>query len=102
MALCASYVLVTFPVNIISLMLFTLPPGWRVPINTLSFLGEMCLWLFGCLFPTGRFVPRWTGFLALGSVIIWGIYIFVPAASEPSSILAAIIFILILLSLGGW
>jgi signal transduction histidine kinase len=45
-------------------------------------------------------VPRWTGFLALGSVIIWGIYIFVPAASEPSSILAAIIFVLILLSLG--
>jgi signal transduction histidine kinase len=100
MALCASYVLVTFPVNIISLMLFTLPPSWRVPINILSFLGEMCIALFGCLFPTGRFVPRWTGFLALGSVIIWGIYIFVPAASEPSSILAAIIFVLILLSLG--
>ena len=100
MALCASYVLATFPVKIISLMLLTLPSSWRVPVNILGFLGEICLSLFGCLFPTGRFVPRWTGFLALGSIIVWGIYIFVPAASSPSNILAAIIFVLILLSLG--
>ena len=100
MALCAAYVLVTFPVNVIALMLFTLPPSWGVPINILRFLGEICISLFGCLFPIGRFVPRWSGFLALGSVIVWGIFIFVPAASSPSSILAAIIFVLILLSLG--
>ncbi len=100
MALCAAYVLVTFPVNVIALMLFTLPPSWGVLINILRFLGEISISLFGCLFPIGRFVPRWTGFLALGSVIIWGIYIFVPAASSPSSILATIIFVLILLSLG--
>ena len=100
MAICAAYALVTFPVNIIALMLRTLPSGWGVLINILSFLGVMCFLLFGCLFPNGRFVPRWTGFLALETVIIWGIYIFVPAASRPSSILAAIIFVLILLSLG--
>lgn len=100
MALCAAYALVTFPVNIIALMLRTLPSGWGVLINILSFLGEIGISLFVFLFPTGRFVPRWTGLLAAGSVVIWGIYIFVPAASSPSSLLAAIIFVLILLSLG--
>lgn len=101
MALCAAYLLVTFPVNVITLMLKTLPPTWEPLINILSFLGSTSISLFVCLFPTGRFAPRWTGWLALASTLTWGIYIFVPAASSPSSALAAIIFVFILLSFGG-
>jgi len=100
MALCAAYVLATFPLNLIALMLSTLAPGWAAPIHILRFLGVLCLMLFGGLFPTGRFVPRWTALLVLGSAITWGVYIYVPAASRPSSMLAAIIFVLILLSIG--
>ncbi|GHO58989.1 GAF domain-containing sensor histidine kinase [Ktedonobacter robiniae] len=89
------------PVGTLELMLRTLPSSWSVPINLLTFLSDIGIPLFGCLFPTGRFLPRWSAWLALGSVITWGIYTFVPAASEPINSLALIIFGCILLSVGG-
>ena len=100
-AFWASCALVSFPANAVAVMLGTLPTAWDMPIALLRFLGGACLLLFGYLFPTGRFVPRWTGLLAGMSVITWAVYSFVPAAASPSNPLAGIIFVLFLGSLGS-
>ena len=41
-------------------------PAWRFPALFLQELAPFCLVMFLYLFPNGRFVPRWTGLLALG------------------------------------
>ena len=40
-------------------------PALWWPISGLQFLGQACLAFFFCLFPSGRFVPRWSRWLAL-------------------------------------
>ena len=40
------------------------PVLW-LPVKGVQFLGEACLVLFFCLFPSRRFVPRWDRWLAL-------------------------------------
>lgn len=40
-------------------------PVWNLPLQFLSFLAVIPLGLFFLLFPTGRFVPRWTGWFAV-------------------------------------
>ena len=43
-----------------------LVPGWPLPPDEgLAFLAAVCLGLFCCIFPSGRFVPRWTPWLLL-------------------------------------
>ena len=37
----------------------------ELPVEAVEFLGYTCLALFFCLFPSGRFVPRWTRWLTL-------------------------------------
>jgi len=37
----------------------------ELPVEGVEFLGYTCLALFFCLFPSGRFVPRWTRWLAV-------------------------------------
>ena len=45
-------------------LIFT-QPFWRFPVHVLHFLGSACFSLFLYLFPDGRFVPRWTRWIAL-------------------------------------
>jgi hypothetical protein len=45
---------------------------------TLTYVGYMSWMLFFYLFPSGRFVPRWTRWLALGWVLFSGSWIFTP------------------------
>jgi signal transduction histidine kinase len=40
-------------------------PVWRIPVYVLHFLGSACFSLFLYLLPDGRFVPRWTRWVAL-------------------------------------
>ena len=40
-------------------------PARQIPVAFLHFLGAASFGLFLCLFPDGRFVPRWTGWVAL-------------------------------------
>jgi signal transduction histidine kinase len=78
MAFISSLALVTFggvfrgfnPEPSLSPLLIVLSLG-------VAFFGNCCLGLFFYLFPTGRFVPRWTGLLALGWVVYWGINILI-------------------------
>ena len=73
---------------LVSLMLFTLgaaltvpyplvdlPLVWKVSGEAVSFIGSASLVLFLYLFPDGRFVPRWTHWLAL----TWIVGLMVPA-----------------------
>ncbi len=73
---------------LVSLMLFTLgaaltvpyplvdlPVAWKVSGEAVSFVGSASLVLFLYLFPDGRFVPRWTRWLAL----TWIVGLMVPA-----------------------
>jgi hypothetical protein len=52
--------------------------------TTLTFVGYMTWMLFFYLFPSGRFVPRWTRWLALCWVLFSGSWLFVPLVGPPS------------------
>jgi hypothetical protein len=52
--------------------------------TTLTFVGYMTWMLFFYLFPSGRFVPRWTRWLALCWVLFSGSWLFVPFVGPPS------------------
>src|SRR5918995_997227 len=47
-------------------------PAWDVPVAFLHFFGSATFGLFLYLFPDGRFVPRWTRWVAL-AWIVWQI-----------------------------
>jgi hypothetical protein len=47
-------------------------PAILLITRILSFIGIACLGLFFCLFPTGRFVPKWSRWLAAA----WGLMFF--------------------------
>jgi len=73
MALFASLTLLlfgaaTFP-NAVDL-LSAVHPAWRLPAVALGSIGSVCMSLFLYLFPDGRFVPRWTFWVAF-SGLIW-------------------------------
>src|SRR2546425_6831065 len=86
MALFASLTLVTFPAAFNYTALATLPSVWWWPSQVVILLGNSSLLLFFYLFPTGRFVPRWTGFLWLGAIIFWAVNGFsLPFLSGTSS-----------------
>src|SRR5918999_747501 len=40
-------------------------PAWWLPVRGVEIVGEVCVVLFFLLFPNGRFVPRWTRWLAV-------------------------------------
>jgi hypothetical protein len=43
-------------------------PAWRFPVRGVEIVGEVCVVLFFLLFPGGRFVPRWTRWLAVAFI----------------------------------
>ena len=54
-------------------------PVWDLTLNTVpTFIGYMAWMLFFYLFPSGRFVPRWTRWLALCWVLFSGSWVFTP------------------------
>jgi hypothetical protein len=58
-------------------------PTWRLPVTLVSedVLGFPLLVFFFFLFPNGRFVPRWTRWVAMGFAIL-----FVPVAFFPGNV----------------
>ena len=70
MALFASFTLVAFGASFPAIpnALTAVHPAWSLPITLVSenVLGFPSLIVFFFLFPTGRFVPRWTRWVAVG------------------------------------
>ena len=93
MALFASLALIMFPAGFNSSELATLPSAWALPGQFVAFLGNSFLFLFFYLFPTGRFVPRWTRWLWIGVVVFWAVDSFFPTLSFNSSILFSVLLL---------
>lgn len=72
MALLVSAFLVSFgPVTVdptAANALISSQPAWLLPVRSVEIVGEVCIVLFFLLFPNGRFVPRWTRWLAVVSI----------------------------------
>ena len=85
MALVASLALVTFPAGWGSSELATLPSAWWLPGQFAAFLGDISFFLFFYLFPTGRFVPRWTRWFWVAVVVFWAVNVFFPSLPFNSS-----------------
>jgi hypothetical protein len=68
MALLVSMFLVSFgPVSVDitdAEALISSQPAWRLPVLGVEIVGNVCVVLFFLLFPSGRFAPRWTRWLA--------------------------------------
>ena len=45
-------------------------PAWWLPVRGVEMVGTVCVVLFFLLFPSGRFVPRWTRWLAVAWLAI--------------------------------
>ncbi len=66
MALLVSLMLITFGAGLtVPYPLLDLPLLWKALAEAVSFIGVTLLALFLYLFPNGRFVPRWTRWLAV-------------------------------------
>jgi hypothetical protein len=75
MALFTAFMLVLFGgasfTSILQDTLMPLSSAWFALIGTLELLGQSSFMIFFFLFPTGRFVPRWTRWIALSVVLFW-------------------------------
>ncbi|HEV8191555.1 MAG TPA: hypothetical protein VGP82_08730, partial [Ktedonobacterales bacterium] len=69
-------------------------PIWSVPGGPLQALGWLLLLPFACLFPDGRFVPSWSGYV-LPLWVVWVVAFFVGAGAltEGTPILFALTFL---------
>jgi hypothetical protein len=71
MAFFASVTLLTFPAAFSYRLLAILPELVALPSHFLVFVGNISLFLFFYLFPSGQFVPRWTRWLGVAAIIYW-------------------------------
>src|SRR6266851_994298 len=80
MALFCAYMLVLFGgatyTSLLDLGLRTVAPAWFWLVGGLELLAQVCVPTFFLLFPSGRFVPRWTRWGVLVVVLYEGWYVF--------------------------
>jgi hypothetical protein len=97
LALLAAVSLATFPIVFDVGLINTLPSPWWFLAHVLSVLGFLCIVLFGYVFPSGHFVPRWTRWVAVVALVYWGFDAFFPSSSfnpfYPSQVLGGLIFL---------
>jgi hypothetical protein len=85
LALLASISLVLFPAAFYFPIMGTLPAAWTLPAELVELLGNICLGLFFFVFPSGRFVPRWTSMLMAVWIAYWTISAFFSQSPLASS-----------------
>jgi hypothetical protein len=71
LALLVSFMLVLQGVNTTIKPFDNISSLWLLPEVILDTLAFILLFLVFCLFPTGRFVPRWIGWLAVVFSVLW-------------------------------
>ncbi len=106
MALFCAYMLVLFGgatyTSLLDLGLRTLAPAWYWLVGGLELLGQVCVPTFFLLFPSGRFVPRWTQWGVLVVVLYEGWYVFFTNAYVgKGSPLFSLSFAVLILGLVG-
>jgi signal transduction histidine kinase len=95
MALFASFFLLTFAINFASNMMV---PTLHWVFEFVNFLGAISLVVFFYLFPSGKFVPRWTILLSIAAILYWGLKYFFPFLQfTPSNnlIFSTLLFVVI-------
>ncbi len=87
MALFCAFMLVLFSgagfTSILQDALSSLSPVWFALYGILDLLGQSSFMIFFLLFPSGRFVPRWTFWVAPCIILYWIISIFVVNNQAP-------------------
>ncbi len=97
MALFGAFTLVVFGAGPVFGVMGALPvanPMWTMPINLVSLAGTVGFYVFFCLFPSGRFVPRWIGWIALLQAVspVASLIPYRPLQAVASSNLAFFVF----------
>jgi hypothetical protein len=106
MALFCAYILVLFGgatyTSLLDLGLRTVAPTWYWLVGGLELLAQVSVPTFFLLFPSGRFVPRWTqwGVLVFGLYEVWYVF-FSTAYVGQHSTLGSLVFAVLLLGLVG-
>jgi signal transduction histidine kinase len=78
MAFFCSLMLLTFGGVVFGFLEYDPPPllVWNLVFYSLFFLGQVSFLTFFYLFPSGRFVPRWTGFCVPLYAVFWLVWFF--------------------------
>ncbi len=106
MALFCAYVLVLFGgatyTSLLDLGLRTVTPAWYWLGGGLELLAQVCVPTFFLLFPSGRFMPRWTrwGVLVFVLYFIWYIFRSNAYLGQLSGMIALVFAVLILCLVG--
>ena len=87
--------------NILQDALMPVSPTWFALIGTLDLLGQTSFLIFFFLFPSGRFVPRWTRWIVPCVVLYWIYTIFFVNGLNNGSMWSPLVFIAILLCIVG-
>ena len=90
MALLASFSLVALGASFPSIpsALAAVHPAWQVPVTIVGnedVFAFPSLIVFFFLFPNGRFVPRWTIWMAVAFVALFELMVFIPVSSTSFS-----------------
>ena len=89
MALLASFSLLTLGASFPSIptALAAIHPAWQVPVTLVGnedIFAFPSLIIFFFLFPNGRFIPRWTRWIAILTVVLFQLIAFFPTPSSGS------------------
>lgn len=106
MELFCAFMLVLFGgVGLPNILLYTLmptSPAWFVLIGTFAVLGQSGFFIFFLLFPSGRFVPGFTRWVALCIVLYWIYTDFSANIFSPAGIWQNLaLFVLVLCTVGA-
>ena len=106
MALFCAFMLVLFGgagfTSILQDALMPVSPAWFALIGTLNLLGQTSFLIFFLLFPSGRFVPRWSRWVALCVVLYWIYAIFLVNGLTNGSLWSLLAFFALLFcTVGG-
>jgi hypothetical protein len=105
MALFCAYMLVLFGgatyTGLLDAGLRTVTPAWYWLVGGLELLAQVCVPTFFLLFPSGRFVPRWTQWSVLVFVLYEVWYVFLNAYLGQLAGVSALVFAVLILSLVG-
>ncbi len=88
MALFGSFTLITFGGATLSIMTEVLAPRsllWYLLVAFVYFLGQVCIVTFFLLFPSGRFIPGWTRWIALANAAWYAYALFTPPFAFTST-----------------
>lgn len=99
MAFVTSAALITFPIGYLSVQTTSLTLPWSWLAQLVSFIGPTSLSIVFYLFPSGRFVPRWIGWLSVGWILYEGFERFFFTSFVQITALANVLFFALLVSI---